>query len=426
MSIWSTLYTGSSGLKAFGSALGVVGDNIANVSTTGFKGSRAGFEDVLGGTASNGQRIGAGVRMSGPQTSFAQGSLQQTGRDMDLAIRGNGMFVMRGSYDGIDGQYYSRDGRFGFDEDGNIVNSQGLRLQGYAMDPETAEMSPAAGDLRLPAQLPPQMTTRATMTVQLDANAEVGDAFDPTNPTETSNFSTSMTVYDSNGAARRVDVYFRSNGQGSWEWHALADGSDLEAGVPGEATEIASGTLEFIDGRLNSDTTDFSSADFRNATAGQAIEFDFGESIADGGTGREGSTQFGADSDVTATDQNGYASATLADLTFSDNGTIQAQYSNGQTREAGRLALAEFQNVEGLRREGASLFAETNESGSALIGAAATGARGSVSGGSLEGSNVDLGSELVTLIAYQRAFQANARTVTTADEMLAETANLKR
>jgi flagellar hook protein FlgE len=427
MSIWGSLFTGSSGLDAFGQAIGVVGDNIANVSTVGFKSSRASFEDVLGGSAPNGQRLGNGVRMGGPETSFMQGGLQQTGRALDLAVRGNGMFTLRGAHDGIEGQYYTRDGRFGFDESGYIVNSEGLRLQGYQVDPVTGQLSPAATDIQIDSQLAPRATTEADMALNLDASSEIlATPWDPTNPETTSNYSTSMTVYDSLGNAHRMDMYFRNNGGGAWEWHAMVDGSELTGGLPGPV-EIGSGSLQFnTDGALDSDTINFSSADFIDATPGQILNIDFGDAITDGGTGLSGTTMYGAASAVTSTSQDGYASGVLADLSMADDGTMRARYSNGQTRDAARVALAGFSNLNGLRREGSALFSETLESGAALVSAAATGGRGSISGGALEGSNVDLGSELVTLIAYQRAFQANARTVTTADEMLAETANLKR
>jgi flagellar hook protein FlgE len=426
MSIWSTLYTGSSGLDAFGDALGVVGDNIANVSTTGFKGSRAQFEDVLGENALNGQRMGSGVRMSGPQTSFAQGSLQQTGRAEDLAIRGNGMFVFAGALDGMEGQYYSRDGRLTRDVGGNLVNSQGLNLQGYPIDPSTGAESPTIGDLQVPSQMDPVATTRITASWNLDGRTPARtDTFDPNDP-NTYDHSSAMTVYDSLGGAHEVNIYFRSNGNGAWEYSVQAQGTELASQQAG-LEEIASGVLQFnTDGELESDTMNFSSADFLNAQPGQSIEFDFGNAIADGGDG-SGSTQNASAFDESSSPiQNGYGAGSARDMTISDDGTVNVKYSNGQTQAVGRVALATFSNVEGLEREGAALYSATAGSGEALIAGASVGGRGSISSGALEGSNVDLGAELVTLIAYQRAFQANARTVTTADEMLSETANLKR
>lgn len=428
MSLWTSLLTGSSGINAYGDAIGVVGDNIANVSTTGFKASRAGFSDLLGGTASNGQREGAGVLMNGPETMFGQGSLQNTGRSLDLAVRGHGFFVLSGAHDGMEGTYYSRDGRFGFDTEGNIVNPEGLKVQGYSIDPQTGAVGTTAGGLKVMPQGSPKATTKASMFANLDATATPPGAWNPTNPTGTSNYSSSMTVYDSLGAAHRVDVYFTAQGSGAWQWHAMVDGGDLTGGATGTPTEIASGTLTFTtSGALDTETTTVSSANFVGAQPGQSISFDFGDSITtDGGTGLTGSTQFASASDVKGLTQDGFATGSLVDLAISDDGTVRAQYSNGQATSVGRLALATFANEDGLTRAGGQLFSQTLDSGDALVGAAATSGRGAIAAGSLEGSNVDIASELVQLIAYQRAFQANARTVTTADEMLNETANLKR
>jgi len=426
MSIWTSLYSGSSGLGAHGDAISVVGDNIANTSTTGFRASRADFEDVLGGTAPNGQRIGAGVRMGGVETLFGQGSLQNTGRPLDLALRGGGFFVVKGQHAGIDGSYYTRDGRFSLDNSGKLVNPEGLALQGYLIDPAGA-VGTQLGDLQIGGTSPPNPTTQMDLSVNLDATATPPAAWSVANAAGTSNFSTSTTVYDSLGNGHRVDVYFRAQGGGAWEWHAVVDGGELTGGTAGTPTEIASGTLAFTTaGALQSQTTTSSSASFVGAQANQAITFSFGDPIATGGTGMAGSTQFASASTVKAQSQNGYAAGELVEVSVGDDGKITGRFSNGQSRAIAQVAVASFASDEGLVRAGGQLFTATHDSGEALVGAAGTGARGAISGGALEGSNVDLGSELVTLIAYQRAFQANARTVSTADEMLQEIANLKR
>jgi len=207
----------------------------------------------------------------------------------------------------------------------------------------------------------------------------------------------------------------------------MADGGELNGGTPGVATEIASGNLSFnTDGALDTEAVATSNADFLGATPGQAIAFDFGDAIADGGTGLAGTTQFAGPSTVNAAVQDGFGFGSLVDVAVNENGTIEGMFSNGQRRPVARVALATFASEDGLQRAGGQLFRESVASGQALVDAAATGARGSISGGSLEASNVDLTNELVTLIAYQRAFQANVKTVNTADEMLQEVANLKR
>ena len=428
MSILTSLYTGASGLGAHGDAIGVVGDNIANASTVGFRASRASFADVLGGSAPSTQRFGSGVRMTGPQTQFVQGSLQQTGNSLDLAIRGNGFFAVSGNHQGVTNTYYTRDGRFGKNADGLLVNGEGMRLQGYTIDP-TGQLASAPGDIVLSGQTsPPNPSTGVTMAVNLDSDATPPAAWAPATPSTTSSFSTSTTVYDSLGAAHRVDLYFRNNAAGDWEWHAMVDSGDLGA-APGTPTEIGAGQLGFTPaGALDTEIiTTAPSVSFANATPNQAITFDFGDSITtDGGTGLAGSTQFAGDSEVNAVDQDGYGAGTLQDVSIAQDGTITGQFSNGDSRAVARVALAHFAADSGLRRAGAQLFEATSESGQPALGLAATGGTGYIASESLETSNVELGQELVTLIAYQRAFQANARTVTTADEMLSEISNLKR
>jgi flagellar hook protein FlgE len=426
MSITNSLYIGISGLQAHGEAISVVGDNIANASTVGYKRNRATFSDMLGGELDS-HRMGGGVRLSSTQTMWEQGAVTQTGDPLDLAIRGGGMFIVKGTHGGQNAQYYTRDGRFHLDDKGYVTNQQGLRLQGFAIDP-SGTRALSASDMPLGArQSPAVATANATMTLNLDANAPTVGVFDPLNPNATSNYATSETVYDSLGAAHHVDVYFRSQGAGAWEFHAMVDGGELAGGTPGTATEIASGSLAFnTAGALASQTVAASTADFINATPAQAIAFNFGDDIANGGTGLAGSTQFASASSVTGLDIDGRASGKLTGIAISDDGKIRGVFDNGDTIELAQVALADFADEEGLTRTGDGLVMETSSSGKPLIDVPGTGGRGSVSAGALEASNVDLGNELVTLIAYQRAFQANAKTVTTADEMMTDINNLKR
>src|SRR5262249_9934607 len=279
MSISTTLFTGASGLEAHSDAISVVGDNIANASTIGFKSSRASFEDALGGAAANGQRLGGGVRMGGPETLFGQGSLQSTGNNLDFAIRGNGFFAVSGDHNGFNSTDYTRDGRFQLDNTGTVVNSDGLKLQGYTID-ATGKMSTSPGNLVLTGtQSPPNATTSAQIAVQLDSTTAPPAAFNPASPATTSNYQTSMTAYDSLGNAHRVDLYFRNNGGGQWDWHAMVDGADV-GGTAGTPTQIADGTLTFNSaGALGTEVVNSSSASFVGATANQAIKFDFGDAI---------------------------------------------------------------------------------------------------------------------------------------------------
>jgi flagellar hook protein FlgE len=335
------------------------------------------------------------------------------------------MFVVRGNHGGRDGQYYTRDGRFQLDNQGYMVNQQGMRLQGYAITNGTRAMS--IGDLQLGAkQSPPLPTTTAKMTMNLDANSVVPPAWDPTNPNATSSYATSITVTDSLGASHKVEVYFSNQGGGNFEWHAMVDGGELTGGVAGTPTEIGSGTLTFdATGKLASQSGTVT-ASFLNATANQAIAMNFGDDLASGGTGLGGTTSFAGSSAVTGTDVDGRAYGNLIDVKINPDGKIEGIYDNGDKRELAQLALADFASPEGLVRHGDGLYGISDASGQPLIDVAGTGSRGSMVSGALEASNVDLGTELVTLIAYQRAFQANSKTVTTADEMMSEVTNLKR
>lgn len=436
MSITNSLYIGANGITAHGDAISVVGDNIANASTIGFKRGRAGFADVLGGTL-NGQRLGSGVRLGGVQTMYDQGTLQQTGSALDLAIRGNGFFAVRGENSGVDSTYYTRDGRFHLDNSGYVVNPGGLRLQGYPID-GAGNRAATYGDLPLAArQSPPQMTTTAGLTFNLSSGAPVATVpFDITDPSATSQWNTSMTVHDSLGGAHQVNLYFVHTGPNTWEYHASVDGSEVTGGVPGVQSEITNpapggGTLVFnTDGSLQSQTGSIA-ASFLGAMPNQPIVVDFGDDIASGGTGFGGTTQYAAVTDgvngtVTGTDVDGRASGNLESLSITETGVIQGIFDNGDRVDLAQLALADFASEDGLRRAGDGLFSATPDSGQALFDVVGTGGRGAISSGALEASNVDLGNELVTLIAYQRAFQANSKTVTTADEMMAEINSLKR
>ena len=426
MSINNSLFIGISGLQAHGDAISIVGDNIANVSTVGYKRDRASFSDLLGGELDS-KRVGGGVRLGGSETMWDQGTITQTGNPLDLAVSGGGQFIVKGNHGGQTAQYYTRDGRFQIDNQGFVTNPRGLRLQGFSID-TAGNRALSIGDLPLGArESPPVATKTAAMTLNLDANAVPPAAFDPTNPNTTSNYATSETVFDSLGAAHHVEVYFRAPGAGAWEFHAMVDGGELAGGTPGTLTEIGSGTLAFnTAGALKSQTVTASSADFLNATPAQAIAFKFGDDIASGGTGLAGTTQFSGASSVNGLDIDGRSAGKLNSLNVADDGTITGVFDNGDKIKLAQVALASFANNQGLDRVGDGLNTETLASGKVLIDVPGTGSRGSLVSGALEGSNVDLSNELVTLIAFQRAFEANAKTVTTADEMMTDVNNLKR
>jgi flagellar hook protein FlgE len=415
MSITNSLYIGISGLMAHGDAISVVGDNIANASTVGYKRNRASFSDLLGGEL-GAQRMGGGVRLGATQTMYDQGAITQTGNNMDLAISGGGMFVVKGNHGGHTGQYYTRDGRFQMDNKGFMVDQHGMRLQGYTIAPDGTRGT-SIGDLALGAKMsPPVPTSKSGMNLNLDSNAVTPALpFDPANPNATSNYATSQTVFDSLGNSHHVDMYFRNNGAGGWEYHAMVDGGELQGGTAGTPTEIGTGTMTFdATGKLTAQTGSLT-ASFVNATAGQAIAMDF-----------DGTTSVAAANGINSIDTDGHSAGNLIDVSIGDDGKITGVFDNGDKIAIAQVALANFASEEGLERVGDGMMAASTASGQPLIDVAGTGSRGSLVSGALEASNVDLGTELVTLIAYQRAFQANAKTVTTADEMLSDVTNLKR
>jgi flagellar hook protein FlgE len=426
MSITNSLYIGVSGLQSHGEAISVVGDNIANASTIGYKRERASFSDMLGSQLAS-QRMGGGSRLEASQMMWDQGTITQTGNPLDLAINGGGLFMVKGSHGGQAGQYYTRDGRFHMDDTGYITNQEGLHLQGFAINGQGVQAL-SAGDLKLGgSQSQPVASSKSTMTLNLSADATPGPAWDPANPNTTSNYATSETMYDSLGTAHHVNVYFRAQGNGAWEYHAMVDGGELNGGNAGTSTEITSGTLQFnTNGSLQSQTQNATPVNFAKAAGGQNIAFNFGDDIATGGTGFAGSTQYAGSSTVNGLDVDGHAAGKLTELAISDDGTITGKFDNGDKIALAKVAIASFTNEEGLTRVGDGLVEQSPTSGNPLIDVAGTGARGSVQSGALEASNVDLGNELVTLIAYQRAYQANAKTVTTADEMLQIVDNLKQ
>jgi flagellar hook protein FlgE len=423
------MYSGVSGLQAEGEALGVVGDNIANGSTVGFKTQRSVFQDVLGHSVGAGGAAlpGSGVRQTDVQQVFTQGSLANTGVATDLALSGDGFFVMRGSLGGVTGDFYTRDGKWAIDKDGFLGNASGLKAQGYpALANGTFSASIAA--LQIPtAAISPNPTTKLAVTANLDANAPVvAGAWDTQNPAGTSTSSVSMTVYDSLGNPKEMQIFFGKTMANTWDWHAVVKSADVAGGV-GTYTLAGSGSFAFTtSGALSAATTTMPIAINWAGAAPQAITATFGTPPSAGGTGLDGMTQFASPFSVSSQKQDGYASGTLSGIGVDSAGTVLGMYSNGQQLPVGRLAIAKFQANEQLGRAGAGMWVETRASGSPALGAAGSGGRGTVSSGALELSNVDLAQQFVDLIAHQRSFEANSKTIAAADEMLQSLQNLKR
>jgi flagellar hook protein FlgE len=426
MSILNSFSIGVSGLHAAGESMSIVGDNIANAGTFGFKSSRAEFQDMLASSVKGidgGDQVGSGTKLAHITPQFIQGTVTRTQNITDLALNGNGFFEV----DSPGGKAYTRDGSFHFDKEGFMVNGDGYKVQGFQPD-EKGNITNKSGAIKLGSTtIPATATQEIKMSMNLDSRENV-KKFDPANPDKTSNFNSSMTVYDNVGTARLVTLYFNKETDGNWSYHAMADGADATGGIAGKMVEMANGQLKFNQkGILQEEVPGLNAFNFnKGAAQGQKIAINFGESVKEGGTGLDAVTQFGSKSSVSRHTQDGSSAATLASMSFNDEGILTAVYDNGKQMELGQVAVAKFENNEGLYKTGKNLFKETRKSGQAAVGKPGSDGRGEVLAKSIEQSNVDIANEFINLMAAQRNFQANTRTITTSDQMLQEVLNIKR
>lgn len=425
MSIFSSLYIGMSGMRTNEAAISVIGNNIANLNTIGFKASRAAFEALLGQTligSAGLSQTGQGAALAAVQRQVTQGALLGTNVTTDLAISGDGYFVVEND---AGTPFYTRNGQFQLDSDGFLSSIAGMRLQGYAAD-INGNVSAALSGLQVGNQTsPPNPTGAITVAANLDRNAPI-QSFDVTDAAGTSSFTTSVTVYDSLGAAHQADVYFSQDSPGNWSWNAVVPQGDLDGSADTTPVVIASGTLAFdANGLLATETQTLSTVTFDQA-APQDLLFDFGDELATpGGTG-SGSSSYAETSALSFLNQDGFAVGDLSFIQIGQDGHVTGTFTNGNERLLGVVSMARFEAPAALNDVGQNLFSATLASGSPTVGEPQTGGRGSIFSGSLEQSNVDLSNEFVSLIQAQRAFQASSRTITTADEMIQETVNLKR
>ena len=533
MAILTSLYTGISGINSNGAALSVIGDNIANMNTTGFKAAKANFGDVLSSTFAGGSgasQIGRGSFLSSVSPQFSQGSFESTANGLDLAVDGSGFLIMQAA-DGT--RSYTRAGSMHLNRDGYVVNPQGLSLLGYQFDASGASTgvidtlniaslssspsttanigitanldSRSGGDsivvdttnntiifddggtrtatltagtytadqlaTEIGTQLEAANVGTDTYTVTFDATTQrftvandTGNTnsidiewenaattatsmlgfttldhaaiavaasdtsdeavplyqptFDVANPSSTSNFSSSITVYDSLGNAHQVTIYFRKDNVAStgntWDWSAVIPASEATSGIN---TVGASGTVSFSSGGSYAGmTTSTPSFDFvGGATQGQVIDLNL-----------TALTQYGSTSATVFQSQDGFGSGSLQSVSISPNGIITGVFTNGQTRGVGQIALAKFIAPEGLTKQGNNLYTESYNSGAAVVGEPESAGQGSILSSTLELSNVDLANEFVGMISAQRGFQANSRVVTATDEIMQELVNMTR
>ncbi|KVP22793.1 flagellar biosynthesis protein FlgE [Burkholderia multivorans] len=397
---------GLSGLAGASNALDVIGNNIANANTVGFKSSTAQFSDMYANSiaTSVNTQIGIGTALASVQQQFGQGTINTTNSSLDVAINGNGFFQM--SNNGT--ITYTRDGTFQRDKNGYIVNSQGLNLMGYAADKNGVINTAQTVPLQAPTtNIAPTATTKITGQFNLNSQDTVPTKtpFDA-NDTTTYNYSTSIQVYDSLGGSQAVNMYFVKTAAGTWEAYA---------GVQGGTTNDL-GTIQFDSSGAISGTTTGSPAT-PTAALGQ---FQFTVPNTDGSATPQtltldltGTTQYGGKDGVNNLAQDGYASGTLTTFTIGTDGKLTGNYSNGQTAVLGQIALANFNNPNGLVNIGGNQYAETAASGVPQISVPGSTNHGTLQGSALENSNVDLTSQLVNLITAQRNYQANAQTIKT-------------
>jgi flagellar hook protein FlgE len=409
--------SGLSGLNAASQSLDVIGNNVANASVVGFKGSRALFSDVyansLNGAGTN--SIGIGTMVADVQQGFTQGNITVTSNPLDLAINGGGFFRM--SQNGA--ITYTRNGQFHFDNAGYIVNSDGLRLTGYSVDASGNVIASALTPIQLAtADIAPNVTSQFAAGLNLDARSSVPavPVFDPADPTSFTS-STSGTVYDSLGNSHVFTMYFvKTAVAGQWNVQATVDGTapanvNLGAGA-GNPT-----ALNFNSNGILTTPMPLPSVSLTvggGATTPLAFSLDF-----------QNSTQYGSNFNVNALNQDGYTSGRLNGFNIDGDGQILGQYSNGQTKTLGQVVLSSFANPEGLTPLGSNQWRETAESGLPLVGAPGSGSLGAIQSAAVEDSNVDLTAELVSMITAQRMYQANAQSIKTQDQVLQTLVNLR-
>ncbi len=415
---------GLSGLNATARNLQVIGNNIANANTVGAKAARAEFGDVYAASLNGAgvHSVGAGVSVIGVIQQFTQGTIRSTENPIDMAINGPGFFQTRDTHGLVT---YTRNGQFQLDREGFLSNSTGQHLMGYPVDYTGTVQPGRAVPLQLPtAGVPPHASTRVVAELNLDSRLAVtapasGPAINFADAS-TYNNATSMTAYDSRGQEVALTYYFQRSGPAAWNVFVTANGTPVN-GTAAAPTPLT--TITFA-------------ADGSAPTAPTApVAFDVPASSNSVGAPTQPitgvlfdlrrATQFGSQFGVTNLSQDGYSAGTLASIAVENNGIIMGRYTNGQTRPAGQVEIATFRNPQGLQPLGDNAWARSYSSGDAVVGVPGDGNLGLLQSGALEESNVDLTSELVSMITAQRIYQANAQTIKTEDQILQTLVNLR-
>lgn len=405
----SALFTAVSGIGSYQTKLDVIGNNLANLNTPGFKAGRADFSELIsqslrsatapqsGGVGgSNPVQIGLGVQVADIKTLQAQGVLQVTSQPTDLAVQGNGFFALT---DGAN-TFFTRAGGFALDSNGDLVApATGYKVVAVGTPSGAGQTVPTV-NISLGSTLNAQATTETTLAGNLDAIATTGDVVNAT-----------MRIYDSLGVAHDVSLTFTKTATDrTWDWDATLN-----------STSVASGTITFD----TSGAFDAAGSTVPNLVITAAV-LGTGAADMDVAVDMTTLTQTRGASSVTESAQDGFSSGLLESFSISQDGTVTGVYSNGRTQTLAQIALAGFQNPSGLVRLGDNLYQESTNSGLPQIGAPLTGGLGSIVSGALEGSNVDLASTFADMLVTQRGFQANSRVITTADQLIQDLLTLGR
>jgi len=399
------------GLNAASSQLETISNNIANNATTGFKRSRAEFADVYAVSTfgANSPLVGQGVRVSGIKQQFEQGDTNFTNNNLDLSVEGLGMFRLNDNGSPV----YTRAGNFALDREGFIVNSTGHKLTGYRTN-ASDEIEPIIDDLRIDySDLQPRTSETVSLSMNLDIKAEIPPPFDVSD-SSTFNFSTSTTVYDSLGSSQLANVYFHKDAPNSWSAFTYVDGQQVNQPGGDEIIFDTSGILQSVNGAA---TGTYTTNTFTPATdaAPMALTFDVSDI-----------TQFDNAFGVNRIVQDGFAAGRLEDFDIDPSGIIFGRFTNGQAKQMGQITLSAFPNSNGLRQIGDTSWTETFTSGAPATGEPGSASLGNLQAGSLEGSNVDITQELVSMIGAQRSFQANAQVISTGDTLTQTVINIRR
>jgi flagellar hook protein FlgE len=413
---------GLSGLNANSTYLSVVGNNLANINTIGYKASTVSFADLVsqtvGGTSINPMQVGLGVVTGAISPVFSQGSIENSREATNVAIQGSGFFAVKQTTR----QAYTRAGNFSFDNAGALVTPDGWRVQGYTqVDPATGAIVTTGQptDIVIPPGVlrTPTATTNFRTLINLDANATI----DPANP----EFTTSVQVYDALGSAHVITINFNRTAAGAWTYTATVPAIDV-TGTAGAPVTLSTGNLTFNGAGVltvpAADITINGPATWANGAAPNNFTWD----IFPPPSNTPALTSFASPSATSSISQNGSAAGQIDNITINGSGEIIATFGAGQTVNVGQLALANFNNPKGLVKMGSNRFGESQAAGIPNVGTAGTGGRGTIIGSALESSNVDIAQEFTQMILAQRGYQANSRSITVADEILVETLSLKR